>query len=529
MGGSTRNIRKGFAWVACLGAALGLLVADTAVAELQNVQVGGELRMRYRYYNNAFVSGANRRQTRIPNTMLPKRPVGPTGVSSIFSWDNKGHDWSFFETALILNVSADFTDDVSAFIELYDFAVWGEDFRSNYITGADARAVTADDIEVHQAYIQADNMFGTPLRLRVGRQELKFGKGFLVTNMLTPTQRLSFDALRLSYITDDVVVDAFASKLFEAGVAEQDGDVDFYGIHATYKALEPVDISAYWYWVRDARRLNDTNGIWFAEWLEDIFGLDDYDVTNLHTVGITAAGATAGFDYSLDAAYQFGDAHAHGFLYRGIGLTYGDDSAKYDNWAVDAVLGYTFDTTWSPRLFGQFVYFSGEDNRDLSFWDWVNPFYRSKASVSFNRLFTDVNYLPVINDNGWLSNFYAFIGGVEVQPTESVKIHLQLAKAYADKPFDRPVSWNIGGWQVPIAPAFSFWTEPGDKDLGWEAAGWVRYAYSEDLSFLLYYAHLFPGDGLTDGAFIQFNGTDFSGGSSKDDADYLFIMSVLKF
>ena len=88
---------------------------------------------------------------------------------------------------------------------------------------------------------------------------------------------------------------------------------------------------------------------------------------------------------------------------------------------------------------------------------------------------------------------------------------------------------NLGKFRIPIAPALSFWTRQGSDDLGWEAALWIKYNYSEDLSFLLYYNRLFVGKGLTEGGFIQFNGTDFCGGTDDDDADYVFLMSVLRF
>lgn len=510
-----------------LCAAFILTAMPDATAELQQVSVGGELRMRYRYYHNTFEDG---RRQRIPNAYLPKRPLGPNGVSSIFKWDDERPDRHFLETSVLLNVKADFTENVSAYFELYDFWVWGEDFRSDYITGGDFRANSGDDVEINQAYIETRDTFGLPLRLRIGRQELCLGKGWLVCNMLTPTQHLSYDAVRATYATDIFSVDAFAAKLNESGVAEEDGDVDLYGVYATYYGLEYVDLAAYWFLVRDARSLNDTNFVWALEWLEDLFNIDDYDVTNLHTVGIRVNGQYEAWDYDLELAYQFGDAGAHGVGFVPNGLLYGDDDAQYDNWGAELTVGYTLDqVAWSPRIWVQGVYFEGEDNRDINFWDWMNPFYQPDASVSFNRLFSASNYLPVVNDNGWLSNYYSVSANLDLHPTEKIKLHFHLAKGWIDKPFDRPVSFEIGDFSIPIAPAFSFWTEEGSDDLGWEATAYLKYNYTEDVSILFYYNHLFAGDGLTDGSFIQFNGTDYSGGSGDEDADYFFWMLVMKF
>jgi hypothetical protein len=504
------------------------LAADQCLADLQNVELGGELRMRYRYYRNVFEEDFSP-TIRIPDFFLPKRPIGGPGVVSLFDWDSAGGDWHFAETAVLLNAKADLTDHVSGFIELYDYHEWGEDFRSDYLTGIDARADTGEDVEVNQAYIDVESLFGAPLRLRVGRQALIMGKGWLVNDMLTPTQRLTFDAVRLTYNVDMFSVDAFAAKVFEGGVNEQDGDVDFYGVYATYKALKAFDVSAYWYWLRDGRSRNDTNFAAPIERLEDAVGLDDYDATNLHTVGARLNGMTGQWDYDIELAYQFGEADSHGARFVPSGMIYGDDDAEYDNWGADLNTGYTFETTWSPRVSIIAAYFQGQDNRGLTFAEWLNPFYRPEASVSFNRLYADKNYLPVVNDNGWLSNFYLVGAGLDVQPSAAVKAHVQLVRAWIDEPFDPPAYANLGRFRVPLAPALSFWTREGSDDIGWEASAFVKYNYSEDLSFLVYYCHLFPDDGLTDGAYIQFNGTGFSGGSDADDADYIFFMTVLSF
>ncbi|MBN2309526.1 MAG: alginate export family protein [Candidatus Hydrogenedentes bacterium] len=513
--------------------ALTLALAGAAYAELQNIEVGGELRMRGRYYRNAFATGTGAgpgRQVIIPNNFVPRRAIGPNGVSSIFDWDDDGNDWHFLETALVLDFCADFTDNVSAFIQFYDFWIWGEDFRSNYITGADSRANSSDDIEINQAYIEMNQVLDQPLRLRIGRQALKFGKGWLITDMLTPTQRLSFDGIRLTYDVDAFTVDAFWAKLAETGITEEDGDVDLYGVYATYKALEPVDLSAYWFWLRDARSRNDTNFIAPVEWVEDLFGLDDYDVTNLHTVGIRANGKWAALDYDLEVAYQFGEADAHGSGFVPFNQLYGDDGAEYDNWGADLEVGYTLeDMPWSPRIYVGGVYFEGQDERDVSFWEWMNPFYRPEASVSFNRLFSDRNYMPTVNDNGWMSNFYQVRGGVTVHPLEKITVTASVAAEWADETFDFPTSVTFGEWRIPVAPALSFWSQEGDDFIGWETALVLRYDYSEDLMFLLYWNHLFVGDGLAWGSFSQFNGTDFTGGTDQEDADYVFIMTKIKF
>ncbi|MCC6694013.1 MAG: alginate export family protein, partial [Candidatus Hydrogenedentes bacterium] len=377
-----------------LGVAAALVLLPCGYAELQNVQVGGELQIRAIYWHNAFnqtvAPALVEPEVRWPGFFLPRRPIGDViggqSVTSFWDWDSRDSDFEVIEQRTRLNVNAEFTNEVRAFIELESYDVWGEDFRSNYVSGADGRAVSTDDVEVYQAYIEANDMFGMPVRMRIGRQELVLGSGWLVGNNQSHPEfpGLSFDAARFTYATDQFSVDSFYALLAEGGIAEQDGDIELVGLYGSYTGLENISIDAYWLWLRDARSLNDTNFVAPIEWLEDVFSIDDYDVTSLHTVGLRAAGTIGALDFEAEAAYQFGDAGQVGFLFKPF--TYGDDDAEFDAWAGTLELGYTLDIAWTPRLYFGGAYFQGEDNRDLTFIEWANPFYRPEASVSFNRL-----------------------------------------------------------------------------------------------------------------------------------------------
>ncbi len=514
--------------VACL--LLAFFTVGVAQAELQNVEVGGELRIRGRWYINTFQPGG--RQARISNNALWGRPLGPTGTASAFKWDSKGTDWTRLESTVLLNVKADFTQNVSAFIEFYDFFIWGEDFRSqNYLTGADTRANSADDIEINQAYIDMKQIGGTPLSLRVGRQELKLGKGWLLSNMMTPSQYLSHDAIRLTYAQSDFTVDAFASRIVPV-MQDPFDDVDLYGVYGTYAGFKPLSVSAYYLLLHDPREVNDTQGAPIREWAERLLDVDHYGDTYLNTLGFrlfSPVGGYEGFDYDWEFAYQFGTADSVGAAYRPVGKLFGDGHANFNNIGTEAAVGYTFDVKMKPRPYLSGVFFQGHDNRDISFVDWLNPFSKPHASVSFNRLFSENNYCPTINDNGSISNFWQVALGVDFAPLDKVTVRVQAAYDGVVDPFSPPVTRRIFGKRVPVAPFLSFWTQSGSDELGWELATRIKYQYSPDLYFLLYANYLFVGDGLAHGAYIHNNGTDFSAGSDNHDAAYIFLMSVLKF
>ncbi len=545
-----------------------VFIGFSAHAELQNVQIGGKLEV-YGAWYSGFYESPNA-EIRVPLFFLPKRPIGPNGTISFIRAREDAHNLAFFEQRTRLNASADFTDQVSAFVELDSIDTWGEDFRSNYLTGADARANTGDDVEVFQSYITAEEMWGYPVSLRVGRQALDFGSGWLVGSDpgADPFTGLSFDAVRLTYAQEAFTADVWWSKLAENSPLEQDGDVDFYGVYLSYTesgdavVSEPlhtrdlvfpfhniyhslwgrgilrgetvgendsVTYDMYWLYVRDGGSLNDTNRIAPGEWLENVIGLDDYDVTNLYTVGARCAGQMGAWNWEVEAAYQWGNADALGSLFIPTGGVYGDDGAKWSTWAGHAELGYTFDCTYSPRVYLCGSYYGGEDKRDLSFWDWINPFYRSEASVSFNRLFSSWREEAAFDASN-LSNFWKACAGVGLSVSESVELDFSLVYLQQVEAFDSPSFVKIGRYRVPIAPALAFLTKEEDKDLGWQANIVATYAYSDDLSFELGYTHYFTGDAIAGGAaFIDEYGTLNVGGLDNEDLDYVYFMSTLEF
>ena len=456
---------------------------------------------------------------------------------SNLGWNDTENTFDSIEQRTRVSVKADFTDEVSAFIELESYDNWGDAFRSNYLTGADASsdAFANDDVALYQAYIEAREMYGYPLMIRVGRQEWVLGSGWLVGNNSNNQfyTGLSFDGLMVNYATDQFSVIGFAATVVEGGIAEEDEDAWAYGVYASYLGLEDITIDAYWMLIRDARSVNDTNTFAFGEWIEDILGLDNYDPTTLHTIGLRGAGTYGAFDFEAEVAYQFGDADQDGF---GVGIpgqtlpfVYGDDGAEFGEWAGNLEVGYTFDMNMTPRVFLGGAYFGGEDNRDISFVEWLNPFDRPEASVSFNRVFSDWQYSEFLDLGSTLSNVWLARGGVSINPTESTEVQLLISYFNTLEEFDVPRYISIGRFRVPIAPGLSFWTQENDSTLGWEVGLYGTYSYSEDLSFKAGYAHFFSDDGATDGQFVTANGLGFSGGSSDDDADYLFLETVLKF
>jgi hypothetical protein len=318
--------------------------------------------------------------------------------------------------------------------------------------------------------------------------------------------------------------------LAERGADEEDGDVDFYGLSAACTALSGHEFLLYWLYLRDGQAVNDTNFAAPIEWLEDVFHLDDYNPTKLHTVGFRASGKLGTLDYAGEVAYQFGEADRFGALFAPVNQLYGDEHARFDQWGGDMEIGYTFENTaWTPRAYIGGAYFGGEDHRGVGFWEWLNPFDRPEASVSFNRLFSSKRYYELFDEARNGTNFYQIRGGVDAKPTESVSAKIEFAKLGVNERFDAPLTVQAGRFRIPVAPALAFLTEESGGDIGYVFTCDAVYTYSENLTFKLSWIHLFADSDVDEGNFIFANGLEFLGGSDSDDANYVEFETRLKF
>ncbi|MCX5759478.1 MAG: alginate export family protein, partial [Candidatus Hydrogenedentes bacterium] len=385
----------------------------------------------------------------------------------------------------------------------------------NYLTGVASRVNTTNSSAVVlQSYIETTDTFGQPLTLRIGRQCLSFGKKFLISDKTTPTQRISFDAVRATYTpTDKLTIDAWVSKLFEGSPAEEDGDVDFYGVYATYAESDAVNASLYYMLVRDGRSAasiykKTPTPLWLAGAADDT-----YEPNLLNTVGGRFWGAYEGFDYAAELAYQFGPADGEALSFASINGVVALPNKHWDNIGADVEVGYTFDCKWKPRLFLGGVYYQGGEavleGTDIR----GNNLYMMKPS--FNRLFSDTNYCPAVQDNGDMTNFAQVRGGVIVNPLDKVSVMLR-------------------GQQLWVTE-----TVPGSSDnIGTQLDTLVKYQYSKDLLVMFYYGHLFNGSSTKNGNFIHSYGNASDLGTmpvtvpqapgANDDADYMFWMLSLK-
>jgi hypothetical protein len=476
-----------------LAASLVLGLSFAAYADLQTVTTDGSLRIR----------------------------------GNMYEFDSLG-DQSWVEMRTRLGVQADFTDGVSAYIEFDSFDVWGEDFRSNWVTGVDGRAATGNDVEIYQAYINATEMWGTPLQLRIGRQELSFGSEWMLgvndaaaaAPGLGIGWGLSYDGIRATYAVDTFSIDAFWAKLAETFGDFGDDDVDLYGVYFSYLGLDDHVIDLYWLYVRENNETfglragtgGPATGVFPMARDFALFGTGKENDANLHTIGLRGAGTFGAFDYEAEIAFQFGEVELTGGLFN-------DPELDYSEFGGNLEVGYTFDVEWTPRVFLGLAYFGGGDAGD------TGGLFRAPGNdLAFNRMFSNWEYTEFFA-NTEESNLLIFRGGISAAPTESIELALLASYFQVDDALE------TGWW---------FWGDDEDDDLGIELGLYADYQYSSDLVFRAGYAHFFGGDALGNnnpgwfeaghpGNPVLFNGLAFTGADDDDDYDYLFVETEVKF
>lgn len=452
-----------------MAAVLAVGTVATAQAELQNVEIDGSLRIRGNWYD----------------------------------MDND-NEQAWVEHRTRLGVKADFTDEVSTYIEFDNYNIWGNDFRSNFITGADAVGEGGGDVALYQSYIEINNAWGLPIRTRIGRQEVELGSEWLLGNNDTASRftGLSWDGFRTTYTSDSFTVDVLSLKMSETLNEFADGDANLYGIYGSYIGLEDWQFDAYWLFVMENE--GDNLNLTLTEQFP-LFGVAAED-TNIHTIGLRGAGTYGAFDLEAELAYQFGDVEIDtpGFLWFD-----NDDDFDYDAFAFNLEAGYTFDMTWTPRVYLGAAFFEGGDLGQNANW-----FGDNDNDLAFNRLFSNWEYSEFI-ENTELSNSLIYRAGISAMPTEKISLLLAATYFQADE--------ETEGWQ------FLWWGDSSDDEEGLELGLYGDYQYSEDLVFRAGYAHFFGDDGLEDSNFVLLNGFGALTDDDSADYDYLFWEAEISF
>ena len=405
----------------------------------------------------------------------------------------------FATSTVEVQLDADLTDNVSTVVRIANERNWGDsDYKELRQLAEDPSAPVATnrvivghsllDLGIDLAYIQINELFFEPVSLRLGRQDIWFGRGmviglnqrdpgFVEVNLpgiiLTESRRgtgspelttyNAFDAARLTIDFEKYapfIMDLVYAKIDEEEVSGG-GDTNLYGVNMGYTwDVYNAEAEAYYF-------LKHGNGIGNPYF-------DDDDSVN--TIGMRGSFMpTEEFVFGGEAAYQFGEY---------VESSGQSGERNRDAFMLNAFVEYLGWTKYlySPKVGAEWILLSGDHNPgqpggEYSGW---HPMFRGHYPLlirPFQGLYYATSRYPLGEDLG-LTNQHEFIISGSLQPLDDVTFEAKAAKYYLH--------------EIPIR-GNEFYAK-GGHDIGTEFDLMSTYDYTEDVTFSLLTAWFFPGD-----------------------------------
>jgi len=448
----------------CTIALVALLVVP-AYAEVQNVKVSGDLTARWlmRWNYDLDRDGAN---------------IGAVGLADSDAADD------FLMTTAEVQVDADMTDNVSTVVRLTNQRNWGD------IGGSlQGYSESQFNVIVDLASVTLKEMVYSPLTVTIGRQDLWFGKGFIVgakqrdpksdgggalaSHIGAPEYTVvnSFDAIKTTLDFDPWKIDGVYTVLEENFTNIQD-DKYMVGTNVGYKfdTLNGEAEAYLWHKVDGAKNIFPNEIAPVAVGCERMW---------TSTYGLRGSfEPVANATLAAEAAYQAGR----------YSVSNVQSARSRKAYAIDLSGDYLFkDMKWTPKVGLEYITYSGEENDGIAdggtYHGW-DPMYRGKFDTAI-REFQNVYYLTaqrtlnaattVVDNDSGATNECQIIGSLRVNPINNLTVDVGSAWFWFNE-----------------APRV-FGVADRNKYIGSELDVSLTYDYTEDVSFNLLSAWFFPG------------------------------------
>ncbi len=297
---------------------------------------------------------------------------------------------------------------------------------------------------------------------------------------------------------NDWQLEAFAVKpvqRFTTRLDEVDHSQDFYGVIGDWRRWsEYVTLQPYYFLLKqDGDRVKyNSNG-------QELSGtaLSQVQIDRkIHTAGLRAYGAfNSGWDYDTSYAKQWGNQDR--FLSAPLGYI----NVDHDAYSYGAELGYSFKTSWKPRVSAYYGVATG-DSTPATGTDRTD-------SQRFERLFGFAR--------PWSNNDY-----IQMENIRTPKLHLEFEPKVAfleNVKVDTSFSWYrlddaSDRWQA--GANLRDRTGKSGSDLGKEIDVRVRFPINQYASLNIGYAHFWAGDFIKDAVKLPANNNDPSRADSSN-------------
>ena len=453
---------------------LGLFAASVpSFAEVQNVKVGGDVTVRAFHRTNLDLRHDN--------------PIGDTNAAPALDGDN------FLMSTVGINIGADLTENVGAFVRLANERDWNVD------------GTATGDIDLSQAYITLKELFYSPLTVRIGQQPIKWGRGFVLGSNLLPSVILAPGdrnaAITANEFTDFTAFDAIRATLDLSGVAGlgmpltadfvyikqnenktgRPDDVNVMGFNiGTHLDAMSSELETYYLNLRDKNVALCTATITTGA----LAGAGASPVGNckngsLNTIGLRGSSKPVeGANVYTELAYQFGKRVTD---LEGV-LASGDSQQA---WAFNLGGDYTLaSVATKPTLGLEWRYYSGKDvDGAVTGWRAIAPGYFTTALREFQTRSTisSASFYPndQIGVTSGQTNQHEFAAYGSLKPIEDLTVNERLSWFWTPVGTIQPTTGSNG---------------TRNNYLGAEWDTMAVYNYTDDVQLGLIYAIFFPGN-----------------------------------
>jgi hypothetical protein len=233
-----------------------------------------------------------------------------------------------------------------------------------------SRGIDEDQLSIQNLFVDANiiNTADHKLTFRLGRQELDYGSGRLISVREGPNARLSFTGAKAMYSYKNVSVDAFAmmadninTGVFDNTISKQ---LNLWGAYSKIIIPKAGNLDFYYIGIRRD---------------ESVFEAGTAREKR-HTIGGRFWKYGGGFIYNLEAAYQFG--------------SFGDESISA--WTGSADVGYLFENVkFRPSINLRNDYISGDQSKEDGKLNTFNPLYPKGGYFGFSPQVGPVNLIDI--------------------------------------------------------------------------------------------------------------------------------------
>lgn len=451
------------------------VMAVPAFASVQNVKVSGFVNSAYLYRDRFDLADTG------DGTNVPQ------------------FEQHLFITWTGLRVDADLTDKVKAMVQLLNERPWGDDNV--------AAATSNNEVVVHLANVQLNDILDSNVSATVGRQQFNYGNGFIVgtigqnnetstgnalsTVAVDQTIRTAYDGVKLVVDYNPLVVDLIAVKVDSnnsaGGSGAKDDDIDLFGANFNYQLGDQWNsvLEAYFF-----SRIDQ------AVKTKTALTVEGAKADSVYTPGLRAStNPIKGLNVQGEVAWQLGN--------RAQTAALDDNNQQREALGAQVIANYQipFEKTakWNPVVTGVYTYVSGDTNAPIT--DDLSRPSSSEKWTAWDPLFENQGGGKIYNVLFDLTNCHIVEVSTQVNPMEDVTAKFTWTGMWLDKSIYTVVGGSRLGNGTLAAGTFflpdtTAWTPriTSNRGLGYEVDADFTYDYTEDVQLGLSLGWFFPGN-----------------------------------